>query len=338
MTVDVSRTQPEEKLAQELRALRSQRGWSQQDLARHMSDEYGLRWHQTTIAKIEAGQRPIGLNEAAALADVFQITGTQLLTPVAARPDEIWELEAHEQQLVDASVSLEAELAETIKEQQQAAVRALTLEQNWRAASVTVAKLAEQLNDLTTQLAEARAAQEDLTAEMVKAREAVAKAETAISSVRDRHLFVKSDLAAIRVRRRTSTLGTYSDVTAPDDELLQCAQDAKTWTFTIKAAGTGHSAASKRSRSPQTQSDVAVPVVFVKTGPAINSPEDAKPYLEYLAGKVAKHLKTAHDSKVDVQVVWGSATFDSCAALLLRKTDRSDAPYIAAIPKCDCRE
>lgn len=50
-----------------LRTARSDRGWSQQRIADNMT-ELGFSWHQTTCAKTEAGDRPVPLEEAAALA------------------------------------------------------------------------------------------------------------------------------------------------------------------------------------------------------------------------------------------------------------------------------
>jgi hypothetical protein len=33
----------------------------------------GFRWHATTVARTESGERPVKLDEAAALADIFAV-------------------------------------------------------------------------------------------------------------------------------------------------------------------------------------------------------------------------------------------------------------------------
>lgn len=72
---------PEEAAGRELRRLREARRWSQEQVARRM-DAYGYDFHQTAIAKTEAGQRPLRLNEAVAFACLFGVTLAGLLTDV----------------------------------------------------------------------------------------------------------------------------------------------------------------------------------------------------------------------------------------------------------------
>lgn len=69
----------EQIVGRRVKALRAARGWSQQELATRMADA-GQSWRQTTVAKTEAADRPIRVNEAAALAGVFGITVSDLLT------------------------------------------------------------------------------------------------------------------------------------------------------------------------------------------------------------------------------------------------------------------
>ncbi len=54
-----------------VRRLRQERGWTQAKLA-GLLGLYGIKMHQTTFAKLEAGDRPIRLNEAAVLAVIFE--------------------------------------------------------------------------------------------------------------------------------------------------------------------------------------------------------------------------------------------------------------------------
>jgi transcriptional regulator with XRE-family HTH domain len=60
--------------------LRRARGWPQEELARRMRDA-GFTWRQTTVAKTEKADRPVRVNEAAALARLFETTIEQLTTP-----------------------------------------------------------------------------------------------------------------------------------------------------------------------------------------------------------------------------------------------------------------
>lgn len=69
----------EDVVGRRVKALRVARGWSQQELATRMRDQ-GQPWRQTTVAKTEAADRPIRVNEAASLAAVFGITVGDLLT------------------------------------------------------------------------------------------------------------------------------------------------------------------------------------------------------------------------------------------------------------------
>jgi transcriptional regulator with XRE-family HTH domain len=71
---------PEELAGHELRRLRQVRGWSQEEVARRMA-EYGYDWHQTTVGRTETATRPLRLNEAVALAGLFEIPVTRLIAP-----------------------------------------------------------------------------------------------------------------------------------------------------------------------------------------------------------------------------------------------------------------
>ena len=73
---------PGEVAGRELRRLRTERGWTQDEVARRMA-AYGYDWHQTLVAKTEAAQRPLRLNEAADLAALF---GASLESLLASGP------------------------------------------------------------------------------------------------------------------------------------------------------------------------------------------------------------------------------------------------------------
>jgi transcriptional regulator with XRE-family HTH domain len=80
----------EKVIAEKVRQLRTERGWSQDDLARRM-DELGWPMHQTTVAKLEAAKRPIRAAEVYALAMAFGLPMQALwYLPL---PGEPWPLE-----------------------------------------------------------------------------------------------------------------------------------------------------------------------------------------------------------------------------------------------------
>lgn len=66
-------------MGKQVKRFREIRGWSQQELARKMLDR-GHSWRQTTVAKTEAADRPIRVNEAQDLATLFGVSVEDLLT------------------------------------------------------------------------------------------------------------------------------------------------------------------------------------------------------------------------------------------------------------------
>ncbi|ASD21476.1 hypothetical protein B7495_04715 [Cryobacterium sp. LW097] len=67
-----------------LKQLREQRGWSQNEMAVKLS-EYGFDLHQTTIAKLEAGKRPLRVAELFAFGLIFGLPpGAIFFMPVLA--------------------------------------------------------------------------------------------------------------------------------------------------------------------------------------------------------------------------------------------------------------
>jgi transcriptional regulator with XRE-family HTH domain len=74
------RPDAEKRAGQQLRLLRTGRGWALREVAERMK-AYGYNWHQTIVAKTETGQRPLRLNEALDLASLFGVSLTSLLAP-----------------------------------------------------------------------------------------------------------------------------------------------------------------------------------------------------------------------------------------------------------------
>lgn len=64
----------DQNIAANVREYRESRGLSQDELAQRMTDR-GFGFSQATIWKIESGQRPVKLSEAAALANALEIPG-----------------------------------------------------------------------------------------------------------------------------------------------------------------------------------------------------------------------------------------------------------------------
>lgn len=64
--------QLEKDFGTRVRELRRACNWSQEYLAQRLKGE-GFEMHQTTVAKIEAGTRPLRVAEAAALAHIFSV-------------------------------------------------------------------------------------------------------------------------------------------------------------------------------------------------------------------------------------------------------------------------
>jgi transcriptional regulator with XRE-family HTH domain len=60
--------------------LRESRDMTQTDLARALHNDYGLPFHQQTIARIETGERPIRLNEANLIAQTFGVQLSMMMS------------------------------------------------------------------------------------------------------------------------------------------------------------------------------------------------------------------------------------------------------------------
>lgn len=75
----------ERNFVEQMTRLREARRWTQTDLARELK-VYGLPFHQQTIQRIEAGERPIRLNEANLIARVFGVD-LETMTATGTPPD-----------------------------------------------------------------------------------------------------------------------------------------------------------------------------------------------------------------------------------------------------------
>jgi transcriptional regulator with XRE-family HTH domain len=90
-----------------VKAERYRRGWSQADMAKLLSANGVHPMHPTTIAKIEAGDRSVRINEAVAIAEAFEINLDTLLgIPSGRSPGLDYALGA----LLDAVYTAQADL------------------------------------------------------------------------------------------------------------------------------------------------------------------------------------------------------------------------------------
>ncbi|MGA7418614.1 MAG: helix-turn-helix transcriptional regulator [Acidimicrobiales bacterium] len=120
---------PEEYVGASIRRLRQAHGWSQEQLARAMSDA-GFKWIQTTVAKTEAAERPIRLGEMIGLARLFGVEAHEMFEPpsdtgdaqadVIRRNHELAQLEAEERSLQGRLKGVQDEFAEVRARMEQA--------------------------------------------------------------------------------------------------------------------------------------------------------------------------------------------------------------------------
>ena len=69
----------DKRFGERVKAKRDDRGWSQADMAKMLSDRGIHPMHPTTVAKIEAGDRSVRINEAVGIADLFEVSLDALL-------------------------------------------------------------------------------------------------------------------------------------------------------------------------------------------------------------------------------------------------------------------
>lgn len=96
----------EQLAGQELRRLRNERAWSQEEVARRMTAS-GYDWHQTTVGRTETAARPLRVNEAVVLSAIFEVPVTQLLVPAAMKLSDVdQEIEDTEEALAEIKVMM----------------------------------------------------------------------------------------------------------------------------------------------------------------------------------------------------------------------------------------
>jgi transcriptional regulator with XRE-family HTH domain len=88
----------EKRFGEVVREWRQDRNWSQEDVAERLRHQ-GFEMHQTTVAKIERGARPLRVAEATALADVFEMPIMAVFESSLVPMDHPGELESQRKEL-----------------------------------------------------------------------------------------------------------------------------------------------------------------------------------------------------------------------------------------------
>ena len=83
------RRQTEDYFRKRVKDEREHRDWSQAQMAKLLSDNGVPMMHPNTIAKIEGGDRAVRIDEAAAIADLFEVSLDSLLGRKAGLEDEL---------------------------------------------------------------------------------------------------------------------------------------------------------------------------------------------------------------------------------------------------------
>lgn len=90
-------TRLEMVMIEKFRVLREERGWSQSELSDRLA-EFGIDMHQTTIAKLEAGKRPLRVSEMFGLSHTFGMPPGAVFS-MTIREENFGSLEALQQEL-----------------------------------------------------------------------------------------------------------------------------------------------------------------------------------------------------------------------------------------------
>ncbi|PWF82015.1 helix-turn-helix transcriptional regulator [Kocuria rosea] len=74
-------THDDDRFIESVRRLREEKGWSQGELARRIQAAGVEGFHQTTVSRIEKGERPVRLGEARALAHILGTSVDRMVAP-----------------------------------------------------------------------------------------------------------------------------------------------------------------------------------------------------------------------------------------------------------------
>jgi transcriptional regulator with XRE-family HTH domain len=99
--------------------LRGDKGMTQTDLARALRDQFGLRFHQQIIARIEAGERPIRLNEAVLIARTLNVDLAAMMSDVGSAESVRLNLQLAGKRLAERAAEIAKYLDEHVQEFEQ---------------------------------------------------------------------------------------------------------------------------------------------------------------------------------------------------------------------------
>lgn len=148
------RPEPEQALAAVVRALRRHHGWSQAQLAARMT-AHGFPMHQSTVANIEAGERAVRLNEAAALCAVLDVSLYDLVSGVPPLQGELATLKKRVDEAAEAYDRAKWHNRDLIHQLGEAQGRAHELRELLRAHQTTLPELSQKLTQARAEFDEA---------------------------------------------------------------------------------------------------------------------------------------------------------------------------------------
>jgi transcriptional regulator with XRE-family HTH domain len=96
----------EKRFGEVVRGWRQDRSWSQEEVAEKLRHQ-GFEMHQTTIAKIERGTRPLRVAEAAAIATVFDMPVMAVFELSLPGDQPLWLADTQPNELRDREKALE---------------------------------------------------------------------------------------------------------------------------------------------------------------------------------------------------------------------------------------
>jgi len=171
----------EQLFGRQVKEARLSRGWSQDQLARRLREEYDLDLHQTAIGRMESGTRAIRYNEVSALASLLEIEirPYHRVRPLSAEEYEIAKVRVEE--LWADFKAREQERDDLMREFHDADAWRLTLLNSRRQAAQT---LREQIQEyeMRTQIAELEGFLEGVPAEKKRLQEQIDGAREALAA------------------------------------------------------------------------------------------------------------------------------------------------------------
>lgn len=107
---------PEASAGYAVRMLRTARGMSQQQVADAMAEHGHRGWRQTTVAKTEAAQRPLRVNELVSLAAILDVRLEKLVAPSWYRDMAVTEVRERLTDLRAHMAKLDEDIAQARKQ------------------------------------------------------------------------------------------------------------------------------------------------------------------------------------------------------------------------------